>query len=180
MINDDGDGNGNGERSESPARHVVAVVVLHGVVRQRHRIGPVGQRTPRAIGRHECIATYEFVPPNGAWGSLANGPYTVTLANNAVQDNDSNYVPGGALGTFTVTIPVTVVVDHLVDENDGNTNPGQLSLREAIGLANASSSSNNLITFAPSLFTSGAQTMTLSAVLGTLNITKNVTIQGPG
>jgi len=52
------------------------------------------------------------------------------------------------------------VVDIAADEDDGNTSAGDLSLREAIGLANATSSVD-LITFAPSL---AGQTVTLGGV----------------
>ena len=43
----------------------------------------------------------------------------------------------GAFEYAGVASDLNLVVDTLVDENDGNYRPGDLSLREAIGLANA-------------------------------------------
>lgn len=123
-------------------------------------------------------ATYAFTPPGGDWNDIDNGTYTVTLANNAVADKGGTPVPGGTLGTFKVAIPVTVVVDYLTDENDGIYTPGDLSLREAIGLSNASPTTINVITFAPGLFTGPPQTMLMT--LGEMLISANVTITGPG
>ena len=62
--------------------------------------------------------------------------------------------------------PLTLTVDTAVDENDGDYAPGDLSLREAVGLANTFS--NTTITFASSL---SGSTITLIATLGQLNLT---------
>ena len=70
---------------------------------------------------------------------------------------------------------ITIEVDTTVDENDGNHGPGDLSLREAIVLANAASFSK--ITFAPSVFGS-PKTINLGSQLPT--ITSNISIEGPG
>jgi autotransporter-associated beta strand protein len=71
------------------------------------------------------------------------------------------------------------VVDTALDENDGNYSPGHLSLREAIGLANARVASqiahSDTITFAHSL---NGQPIDLS--LGELTISQFVTIIGNG
>jgi CSLREA domain-containing protein len=64
------------------------------------------------------------------------------------------------------------VVDILADENDGDTSAGDLSLREAIALANADPDDADTITFASGL---GGQTITLSAELA---LTSDVTING--
>ena len=64
-------------------------------------------------------------------------------------------------------------VEHLIDENDGNTDFGKTSLREAIAAANGSVGPDT-ITFASAL--SG----TIELVLGELEITDSVTLLGPG
>jgi predicted outer membrane repeat protein len=93
-----------------------------------------------------------------------------------VFDNDG---VGGAridIGAFErQTLPAgqSLVVDTLVDENDLNYGPGDLSLREAIALANGSAGSNT-ITFAPSLANG-----TILLTQGELMIVDEVTINGP-
>jgi hypothetical protein len=69
---------------------------------------------------------------------------------------------------------LSMVVDTAVDENDGNYSPGDLSLREAITLANANPGADS-ITFASALNT---QTITLTQ--GRLNVTGSLNITGPG
>ena len=76
------------------------------------------------------------------------------------------------------TVPgLSLIVDTLVDESDGNYDAGDLSLREAIGLANGSLVANT-ITFAASLTSGGAATIPLT--LGELRIVEALTINGPG
>lgn len=71
----------------------------------------------------------------------------------------------------------TFVVDTLVDENDGNFAPGDLSLREAIDRAN-STSGTQTITFAPQLTESGPATIKLGGT--NLVIVSSMIIDGPG
>ncbi|MCA9099762.1 MAG: hypothetical protein KDA63_01345, partial [Planctomycetales bacterium] len=66
------------------------------------------------------------------------------------------------------------VVDTAVDESDGDYSVGDLSLREALGLANGDVGANT-ISFDPAL--SGA---TIALVLGQLDVTEAVTISGLG
>jgi hypothetical protein len=68
------------------------------------------------------------------------------------------------------------IVDTLVDESDGDYSSGDLSLREAIGLANGSSG-GNLIGFSGSLTSGGPATISLT--LGEIAISDNVSISGP-
>ncbi len=102
--------------------------------------------------------------------------------------------PAGTVGTVDVTvttgngtsatssadrftylvIPSNLVVTTLVDKLDTNYDPANLSLREALALANADPDANT-INFAPSL--DGG---TISLSLGELAITDSVTIEGPG
>jgi hypothetical protein len=69
------------------------------------------------------------------------------------------------------------VVDTLVDENDGIYVAGDLSLREAIFLANGNPG-HDTIEFAPPLLGSFGATIVLS--LGELPITNDLTVIGPG
>ena len=90
------------------------------------------------------------------------------------------------IGAFETPLPSTdsFVVDILADENDGNTTVGDLSLREAIGLANANMNLST-ITFAAGLFSGGDQTIQLSIAgdhefgPSALAITTPITISGP-
>jgi predicted outer membrane repeat protein len=72
----------------------------------------------------------------------------------------------------------SLVVDTLVDETDGDYSAGDLSLREAIGLANGSVDSAETITFAAALTAGGAATIHLTH--GELGISDSLTIVGPG
>ena len=83
------------------------------------------------------------------------------------------------IGAFESLItPVTFVVSTLVDENDGNHSVGDLSLREAVALANADSTHICTITFAPALTSGGPATIMLT--MGQIAVTGDVTIVGPG
>ena len=66
----------------------------------------------------------------------------------------------GAVEVQTIA-NLTLVVDTLVDEYDGNFSAGDLSLREAIGLANGSRGTNT-ITFAAALTSGGPATILLT------------------
>ena len=70
-----------------------------------------------------------------------------------------------------------LVVDTLADESDGDYSPGDLSLREALQLANAVPG-ESIIQFAPALTASGPATILLTR--GELRTVDSVKIQGPG
>ena len=72
---------------------------------------------------------------------------------------------------------LNLLVDTLVDENDGNYGRGDLSLREAIALANQWHSTDT-IRLDPSLTSSGPATIRLNG--GELRISDSVSIIGPG
>jgi CSLREA domain-containing protein len=72
---------------------------------------------------------------------------------------------------------LNLVVDTLADESDGNYGAGDLSLREAIGLANGSIGPDT-ITYASSLFSNGPVTTTIS--LFEMLVDDSLRIQGPG
>ena len=75
---------------------------------------------------------------------------------------------------FKPAVSLSLVVNTLADENDGDYSPGHLSLREAVALANANPMPDT-ISFDPSL--DGG---TIHLTLGELAITDSVTILGPG
>src|SRR5205814_118196 len=81
-------------------------------------------------------------------------------------------------------LPGTFTVDITADESDGNYAAGDLSLREAILLANLDAGANT-IQFDPSLFTSSSQTIDLLTIGdGTvgpsgLRVSSEITIVGP-
>ena len=83
------------------------------------------------------------------------------------------------IGAFEFRNPpgLILVVDTLVDESDGNYSIGDLSLREAIQLANLAPDENT-IHFDPALTAGGPATIQL--LLGELGIVGGVLIVGPG
>ena len=88
-----------------------------------------------------------------------------------VQDGDGDFssqIDIGAVERQTLNY----VVDNLVDENDGNFDPGDLSLREALSLANFNPVANT-ITFDGSL---DGGTILLDNGLGELAVTDSVSI----
>ncbi|MCE9565096.1 MAG: right-handed parallel beta-helix repeat-containing protein, partial [Planctomycetes bacterium] len=131
-------------------------------------------------------------------GSLQdNGGATPTIAlltnSPAINAGNNSLVPVGLLtdqrgdifarkvgtvdmGAFEVQ-PTQLIVDTLVDESDLDYSGGDLSLREAIQLANAAPGADT-ITFAAALYSGSPGTIPLS--LGELPITNDLTITGPG
>jgi hypothetical protein len=126
------------------------------------------------------VATYQFTAPGGSWDYTDNGAYVVSMNGGEVLDTDNpapDAVRAGMLLSINVALPRVIVVDSVIDENDGNIGPGNLSLREAIGLANATvNSAPDSITFDPTVF---ATPQTIMLTLGELAITHAVTIAGP-
>lgn len=123
------------------------------------------------------VATYTLAVPGGAWDNLDNGTYTVTFKPGEVVDTSGRPVTGDVLGTFRVNLPGDYVVDNAGDGIDGNSGPGQLTLREAVELANGTPAIADTITFSPAVF-SGATTIALT--FGELLVTSPLTVQGPG
>jgi CSLREA domain-containing protein len=74
-------------------------------------------------------------------------------------------------------IGAPIVVDTLVDESDGNFSKGDLSLREAIELANAQPGAETIV-FDAALFAGRPGTILLTR--GELRVTGSTTITGPG
>ncbi|MEX2317167.1 MAG: choice-of-anchor Q domain-containing protein [Pirellulales bacterium] len=101
-----------------------------------------------------------------------------------VVDGDGNAVARADIGAFEFAAPI--VVSTLADENDGRYGLGDLSLREAILLADSLSGANS-IRFDPELFTAGPGTIALAydgpdsgTAKDPLTIDSDVTIEGPG
>ncbi|MFL5331089.1 MAG: right-handed parallel beta-helix repeat-containing protein [Gemmataceae bacterium] len=120
--------------------------------------------------------TYTVPAPTGGWGFLNVGAYTVTMNPSQVSDTSSNFVGGSTLGTFKTNFAESFVVDLNSDANDGNFGVGQLTLREAIVLANTNAGILDSIAFDSTVFNSPS-TITLTAVGG--NITDSLTVTGP-
>ncbi|MCA9099922.1 MAG: hypothetical protein KDA63_02165, partial [Planctomycetales bacterium] len=79
------------------------------------------------------------------------------------------------IGAYEVpSPPMTYIVDTLVDESDGDYSVGDLSLREAIELANANPPVDSIE------FDASLNGGTILLVLGQLSITDSVDITGPG
>ncbi|MFL5331247.1 MAG: choice-of-anchor Q domain-containing protein [Gemmataceae bacterium] len=126
------------------------------------------------------VATYAFAIPGGAWDPSDNGVYTVQMNGSQVFDIDAtpNAVQANSsFGAFRVAVGKSLVVDEATDFDDSLIGPGQLSIREALNIANADPYSPDTITFGGLAFV-GAVTIPLSAM--ELPITGNVTIHGTG
>jgi hypothetical protein len=128
-------------------------------------------------GGNKVVATYQFTPPGGSWDALDGGDYSISLAANEVFETGASpqSIPAQLLGDFNVAIVGTLVVDSPGDVDDGKHGPGELTLREAIRLANNTVGGLDTITFAAAL---NGLTITLAGTH--LVITDPVTIQGPG
>ena len=115
----------------------------------------------------EAIVLPSGSSANNASSNLQN------LTTDQRRDDFSRLIDGGGdIGTFETDLLLSaIVVDTLVDENDGNFDPGDRSLREAlIRIADGGT-----ITFDSSLING---TITLQASLGQLVVDKTVTIDG--
>ena len=81
------------------------------------------------------------------------------------------------VGAFELSFPTQgLVVSTAIDLNDGDFSAGQLSLREAIALANDNPGADT-VTFDPVVF---GTPQTISLVQGELLVSSDVTILGPG
>jgi CSLREA domain-containing protein len=129
------------------------------------------------ISGTSVTATYNIVPPGDSWDDGDNGKYLITMNANEMSDTDGapHSVPAGTIGSFTVAISKTFVVNATNDETTDS--DGKTSLREAILLANQFAGTVDTVAFDPAVFGS-PQTILLT--LGELAITTSVAIQGPG
>lgn len=120
--------------------------------------------------------TYSFNPPGAGWDDGENGLYTVSVETGQIGDG-TKFVTPSSLGNLTVAIAKTYVVDTIDDVDDLNYGPLNLSIREAIKLANASVGATDTITFSPTVF---ATPQTIQLGSGELVVTDPVQIIGPG
>ncbi len=100
-----------------------------------------------------------------------------------VFDSSANHAgmnPDLGFEVFTAQFDNTIVVDVFDDVVDGNVNPGQISLREAIQLANQNPGSNVIQLRAGTYRLSIAGQDENSALTGDLDITEALTILGAG
>lgn len=126
----------------------------------------------------KVTAKYLVSPPGGLWNQFNVGVWTVTVNGGEVSDiaSPAKFAPGQTYGSLYNSTVGNYVVDSLADTVDGDYGPGQLTLREAVQLANIWTNSLDTISFSPTLFSS-AQTITLGSEL---LITGGVVINGPG
>ena len=59
----------------------------------------------------QITANYQIDPPNGNWSEAPRGTYTVSLGGSPVKDKSGGEVPGGDVGTFSVTVAVKLVAE---------------------------------------------------------------------
>jgi fibronectin-binding autotransporter adhesin len=151
---------------------VSGVLTVGGTVSPAVTFVSVNVTNPKSV-----VATYQFTPPGGAWASIYNGTYTITMQPNQVSDANG-FVPAGPIGAFTVT-----ATEPLVVTNTNDSGPG--SLRAAVTTADADAPAVEFIQFSNSTaggatnFYDGTQhTIALFSALPT--ITDPVTVTGPG
>ncbi len=85
-------------------------------------------------GGERVTATYEIVPPGGAWDPLDFGTYEIQVLDGAVVNTIGQSVPARTIGSFTVRVddPSVFYVNEFEDSGRGQ------SLRQAVINANAS------------------------------------------
>ena len=125
------------------------------------------------------VATHALLPGSPAIdaGPL-DGPSTDARGVTRPQDGDG--VGGAAfdIGSYEASqILVSLVVDTTSDVDDGDFSPGNLSLREAVGLVNSGLATGTTITFDNTVF-GVPQTITLAGTQ--IDVTSSVEIVGPG
>ncbi|MBP0006747.1 MAG: DNRLRE domain-containing protein [Cyanobacteria bacterium SBC] len=84
--------------------------------------------------------------------------------------------PSPVTGPRLLVIPASLTVDTLVDEDDGDLSPGDVSLREAIKYV----ADGGVVDFDPSITGDNVKDPTIKLSLGELVVDKNITIDGPG
>src|SRR5690606_32889881 len=113
---------------------------------------------------------------SGATHDQRGAPFLRTIDDpNIANVNDATDI--GAFELQTVTSH-TLVVDNPIDENDGDTSVGDLSLREAVQLANSRPGIDTIM-FSPTVFTA-VPVVPINLTLGAIQITDSVRIEGLG
>ncbi|WP_193213639.1 right-handed parallel beta-helix repeat-containing protein [Luteolibacter marinus] len=112
-----------------------------------------------------------IIPPQSV--TFAGNPAFNPALSNSTFTGDVFLAAGSDFRRVSSIEAVHLVVDTASDIDDGDFSPGNLSLREAIGLANETGA--DVISFDPSL---SGSTITLTG--GQLEISSSMTIAGPG
>ena len=98
-------------------------------------------------GGNSYTVTYSVNPPTGGWGGANMGDYLINVKPSTASDDSANFIPGRNLGAFKATITNQFEVDEFSHADDGLYGNNQLSLREAINLANLNAGFWDTITF---------------------------------
>ncbi len=125
---------------------------------------------PGSLGGTPTLRTAQYTvsAPGGTFGSEDNGVFSVGVVTGQVTNTANTPVPAGAIGTFRVAVPATIVVTSAADTGTG-------TLRAAILQANASTGAD-AIAFGPLFAT--PQVIGLATALPT--IAGSTFIVGPG
>ena len=116
--------------------------------------------------------TYSVPAPGGLWGVEDNGTYTVSINGSQVEDINDVAALASSLGTFKADFATTFTVDKIdVDIDDGIYTPTNLTLREAVLLANKTTATDT-INFASTIPVNSTITLTR----GQMKITEALSI----
>ena len=154
---------------------------VHGVIDPK--LGPLADNGGFTLPDGSHILTQALLAGSPA---INAGDLNAVAGQNGVPEFDERGTPFGRvfggridIGAFEYQAPsdLNLLVDTLVDESDGNYARGDLSLREAIELANLYPGADT-IHFDPALTAGGPAKILLTQ--GELKITDSLTIDGPG
>ncbi|MBD2180129.1 GDSL-type esterase/lipase family protein [Aerosakkonema funiforme] len=107
-------------------------------------------------------ATYSLNPLGGSWDALDNGNYTVALQANQVKDTSGNFISGGNLGTFQVSVPQSNGTVRIEAES--------MQLTNYLVESNTAASSSKAIGLPKSGATSGIASTTFTGVSGSYDV----------
>ncbi len=99
-----------------------------------------GDGSPRTV-------TYTVAAPDGSWSSNDDGAYQIQLNGKAIQDDDGNHAAAGALGNFSVDIPVPTglsISGTVFDDSnaDGSQETGEAGIAGVVVFADENGSGN--------------------------------------
>ncbi|MFL5331250.1 MAG: beta strand repeat-containing protein [Gemmataceae bacterium] len=134
------------------------------------------------IGAGSATVKYSIPAFGGpTWQSSADGFYDISIKSGTqVTDTSANPVFASSLDSLHVAISKSIVVDNTGNDDDGITTVGQMTLREAIRLANSNVGVVDVISFDTSVTSPFNTPQTIFLTTGQLQITDPVTITGPG
>lgn len=157
---------------------------VHGLIDPK--LAPLADNGGFELPDGSRILTHALLPGSPA---INAGDLNAVAGQGGVPDVDQRGEPFGRIvggridiGAFEYQTPtdLNLLVDTLADESDGDYSRGDLSLREAIELANQNrfAGVTDTIHFDPALTAAGPATILLTR--GELKITDSLTINGPG